>query len=561
MIAIQMEKVIRLNLRFCIRSEYSKMKHIIITILLMSFQILVGQSNSIIKVYEGKVEYISSQFIYVQFGNTNGLTTGDTLSIKKNGKYFPQLIIESLSSRSCATKSIKDKIELGTKVFGFVKILKHEENKSTMADKKNDDQQIHEIVKVDTAEFIGFKKLEKGIYGRFSLSSYSNISNLPNRFDYQNWRYSLSLNADNINNGSISISNYITFKYRADEWYYVKNNISDGLKIYDLSVKYDFSANTNVLIGRKINRKVANIGAVDGIQFETKNTNFTFGGIIGSRPDYKNYGANINLLQFGGYVNRNDSIGSGSMQNTISIFQQMNNAATDRRFIYLQHTNNIFANINIFLSSEVDLFENINNNIKTDFRFTSLYLSLRYSPYRWVSTSLSYDARKNVIYYETFKNYVDQLAESALRQGFRVRVNLRPMKYVFFSAYTGYRFRESDLKPARNFGGSITHSRIPYLNLSANLSYINLSTNYLDGKIIGARFSKDLFDGFVYTSFGYRNVDYTFTSSDSKLKQGIVQLDLSFRITKSISFSINYEGTYENKSSYSNIYANFTTRF
>ena len=99
------------------------------------------------------------------------------------------------------------------------------------------------------------------------------------------------------------------------------------------------------------------------------------------------------------------------------------------------------------------------------------------------------------------------------------------------------------------------------MNLSANLSYINLSTNYLEGKIIGARFSKDLFDGFLYTSIGYRNVDYTFTSSDSKLKQDIVQLDLSFRITKSISFSINFEGTYENKSSYSNIYANFTTRF
>lgn len=529
--------------------------------LIISCKILIGQSNSVLKVYEGKVEYISSQFIYVQFGNTEGLQSGDTLSIKKNGKYFPQLIIESLSSRSCATKSILGKIEIGTEIFGFKRIASKEKDILTLVDSKNDNKQIDEIVKVDTAEFIGFKKLDKGVYGRFSLSSYSNLSNSPNRFDYQNWRYSLSLNADNINNSKFSFSNYITFRYRADEWNYVKNNISDGLKIYDLSVKYDFSVDTHILLGRKINRKVANIGAVDGIQFETKFNKFILGGIFGSRPDYKNYGANINLLQFGGYVNRSDSIGAGTMQNTISIFQQMNNSATDRRFIYLQHTNNILSNTSIFLSSEVDLFQNINNNIKNDFRFTSLYLSLRYSPYRWISSSLSYDARKNVIYYETFKNYIDQLAESALRQGFRFRINLRPIKYVFFSAYTGYRYRESDVKPSRNFGTSITHSRIPYLNLSANLSYINLSTNYLDGKIIGARFSKDLFDGFLYTSFGYRNVDYTFISSDSKLKQDIVQLDLSFRITKSISFSINFEGTYENKSSYSNIYANFITRF
>ncbi len=537
------------------------MKYITIIIFIISFKILMGQSNSVLKVYEGKVEYISSQFIYVQFGNTEGLQVGDTLSVKKNGKYFPQLVIESLSSRSCATKSIKGKIEKGTEIFGFTKIDIKEKEELALADSKNDNQQINEIVKVDTAEFIGFKKLDKGVYGRFSLSSYSNLSNSPNRFDYQNWRYSLSLNADNISNSNFSFSNYITFRYRADEWNYIKNNISDGLKIYDLSVKYDFSATTNVLFGRKINRKVANIGAVDGIQFETKIKKFILGGIIGSRPDYKNYGSNINLLQFGGYVNRNDSVGSGTMQNTISLFQQMNNSATDRRFIYLQHTNNILPKTNIFLSSEVDLFENINNNIKNDFRFTSLYLSLRYSPYRWISTSLSYDARKNVIYYETFKNYADQLAESALRQGFRFRVNLRPIKYVFLSAYTGYRFRDSDVKPTRNFGGSITHSRIPYFNLSANLSYINLSTNYLNGNIIGLRLSKDLFDGFIYTTLGYRNVDYTFTSNDSKLKQDIVQLDLSFRINKSISFSINFEGTYEAKSSYSNIYANFTTRF
>ncbi|MCW8850565.1 MAG: hypothetical protein OQJ81_11350, partial [Melioribacteraceae bacterium] len=82
------------------------MKYIIIilTLVIIFSTNMMGQSNSVLKIYEGKVEYISSQFIYVQFGNTEGLQSGDTLSIKKNGKYFPKLIIESLSSRSCATK-------------------------------------------------------------------------------------------------------------------------------------------------------------------------------------------------------------------------------------------------------------------------------------------------------------------------------------------------------------------------------------------------------------------------------------------------------------------------
>jgi hypothetical protein len=529
-------------------------------IALVSFHNLFAIDNSVAKILEGKVEYISSQFIYVQFKNTEGLNSGDTLFIKSRGKYSPQLVIETLSSRSCATKSLSKKMVVGVEVFGFIK-LEEKKNELTRFEPSVDKRKSIEIVKVDTAEFIGFKKMNRGIYGRFSLSGYSNISNAPGQLDYQSWRYSLSLNADHINNSKFSFSNYITFRYRASEWNYIKSNISDALKIYDISLKYDINSVTNVLVGRKINRKVANIGAVDGIQFETIYKKFAIGGILGSRPDYSDYGFNSDLLQIGGYINRTDSIGNGAMQNTISIFQQMNNSFTDRRFLYLQHNNNIIANTSLFLSSEIDLFEKKNNKSNNDPRFTSLYLSLRYSPVRWFSTSVSFDARKNVIYYETFKNYVDQLVESALRQGFRLRVNLRPIKYVFASVYSGYRFRDSDVRPTRNIGGSLTHSRLPYLNLSANLSYINLVTNYLDGNIIGVRLSKDIFDGLVYATVGYKNVDYTFTTTNSKLLQDIIQLDLSFRINKTNSFSISFEGTYEGKTSYSNIYANFSTRF
>jgi hypothetical protein len=69
---------------------------------------------------------------------------------------------------------------------------------------------------------------------------------------------------------------------------------------------------------------------------------------LGSRPDYSNYGYNLDLLQFGGYVNRSDSIGDGTMQNSIAVMQQMNNSKTDRRFLYLQHNNNIFNKTSLF---------------------------------------------------------------------------------------------------------------------------------------------------------------------------------------------------------------------
>ena len=80
---------------------------------------LFAQDNSVMKKFEGKVEYISSQFTYVQFGNTEGLNQGDTLFTKRKGKFIPQLIIESLSSRSCATKHNDKPLGFGTEIFGF----------------------------------------------------------------------------------------------------------------------------------------------------------------------------------------------------------------------------------------------------------------------------------------------------------------------------------------------------------------------------------------------------------------------------------------------------------
>jgi hypothetical protein len=518
-----------------------------------------GQINSSLSIIEGKVEHISSQYIYVRFENTEGLKVADTLFTIEKGKYSPKLKVEILSSRSCAATSINGHFNVGDIVY---RILKPEQKIAEPVKKEKELQEPYtEIIKLDTAEFVGFRKRDEAIKGKISISGYSNLSNSVDEINYQNWRYSFSLNAENISDTRLSFSNYITFRYRADEWNYIRSNLNEALRIYDLSIRYDFNDNSNFHLGRKINRKTANIGAIDGIQFETGLNKFSFGGVFGSRPDYTDYGFNLDLLQFGGYISRSDSFNIGYMENTISIFQQMNGNTTDRRFFYFQHSNNLISNTNIFVSSEIDLYEKKAAETNNKPRFTSLYASIRYSPLFWISTSISYDARKNVIYYETFKDYASKLAEEALRQGFKLRVNLRPMKYIFASFYSGYRFRESDLKPSRNFGGSITHSRIPYIDMTANFSYIQLMTSYLDGNILGARMSKDLFNGTVNLSLGYKRINYQFTSADMELVQDVLLLDLSFRASRDIFISAYFEGTYQRAQSYANIFTNLTYRF
>jgi len=534
------------------------LKNIFIVLLVLT-SIIISQETKT-KIINGKVEYVSSQFIYINFENTEGINVGDTLFTSFKKSYIPQLIVKSKSSRSCAAISIKNKYKKGDEIIAIAKIRnkeeqKEEENQNNVILSNEPDE-----VKIKSTKIKRIKAKERKFYGRLSLSGYSSISNESDFQNYQKWRYSLSLNADNIKGSGFSISNYMIFRYRADDWNYTSNHLGNSYKIYDLAVSYDHEK-TTFRLGRKINNKIANIGAIDGLQAETRYNSFLIGGVIGSRPDFNDYGYNINLFQVGGFINRTDSIGSGIMENTLSLFQQMNHGSTDRRFLYLQHSNSIVKNLSMFISSEVDLFKKQNNKSSNDFRLTSLYFSLRYSPLRWLSTSASYDARKNVIYYETFKNYADQLLESATRQGFRLRINIRPINYVFVSLNSGYRFSQSDVKSTNNYGISVTHSKIPYLNLSANVNYLGLHTSYIDGNILGFRLSKDLFNGLAYTTFEYRNVNYSFMNTDRKLLQNIFQLDLSFRINRGIGFSLSFEGTYEGKTSYSNIYTNFSWRF
>ncbi len=519
--------------------------------------------NEIIKT--GRVNYISSQFTYVKFPSTEGIKINDTLFVRINKKLSPKLIVNSLSSHSLAAKVIGKKISLNKKVVAVIK-LSNKNLKVSIRDAKNkQNNKTKNVINRKKHKTLITKKNRiteiKNIRGKFSISGYSNLSNINGFTKYQRWRYTFSLEAEKIANTNFSFSDYIVFSYRADRWHLLNKNFGNAFKIYELAGKYKFNKNSKIIFGRKINSKISNIGAIDGIQFETEYKKYKVGAILGSRPDFNNYGFNLKLFQFGTYVNKIDSVRKGIMQNTISVFQQMNSGATDRRFIYLQHSNNILPKINIFFSSEIELFSKIKNKNLNSLKLTSIYFSAGYYPYRWFSLNASYDARKNVIYYETFKNYVSRLLDEALRQGFRIRINLRPITYMYVGIYSSYRFRNNDIKATKNFGVSITPPRLPILNISTNVNYTNLNTNYLSGNIWGLRISKDFLNGKITTSLNYKNINYKFTGKEIASVQNIISTDFFFELSKMISMSVSFEGTYRKKENYSNIYLNFTTKF
>jgi len=408
-------------------------------------------------------------------------------------------------------------------------------------------------------------KNRQRIHGYFAISSYTNFSDYSET-NSQKMKYTFSLLARNIGNTNLSAECYASFVYNDKQWSEIKSNIFNGLKIYSLALNYDFGTRASLLLGRKINPKLSNMGPNDGLQFELKFKPVSVGIIAGFRPDYEDFGFNADLFQFGGYLYNEYAGKNGRMQSTLAFVQQTNSWKTDRRFVYLQHVNSLVKNLTFFGSVEMDLYRLILNTQDSTYtansspKLSNLYLSLSYRLKRKLYMSFSYSARKNVIYYETYKSFLDRLLDPDTWQGYMLQVNYTPVQKLSIGVTGSYRYMPQDPRRSKNLYGYVTYSQIPGIGISATVSVTLLSTSYIQGNIYSAGISRDFVKGKLNAGLAYRYVDYKYYTEGS-LPQNIGEASLTWRIYKRIAFSVYYEGTFEKEHQYNRIYGQLNLGF
>ncbi len=538
-------------------------KYALLTLVLIPILKLYGQTER--PVVEGKVSYVTLQNIYAKFETTGLVQQGDTIYILKDQKLIPLFVADAVSSSSCVGKSL-EKVEVKESDPVFVKI-RIKEKEATLAGNDVATKQLSATPMEATVQpNIGSKaalKKEPGkkqkITGRVSASSYSSFSNTSDL--NQRLRYTFVFNARNISESRFSFESYVLFTHKLNQWVDVRNNIFSALKIYNLNVGYDVNENTHLSFGRKINFRIASVGAIDGFQGETKLGNFTMGVVVGTNPDYSDYRFNPKLFEYGGYLSHDVKTETGSMTNSVAFLQQTNNGMTDRRFVYFQHDNSLIKNVNLFASCEFDLYALQNGVPSNAVSLTSLYLSLNYRFSGKLSAYLSYDARKNVIYYETFRNYLDQMLVDATRQGYQMRLNYRPSNKIFAGVTGGYRFQKNDLNPMENVNGYLTFNQVPLINSSVSFSTNWLNTSYVNGIVYGVRLYKDLIPSKLSSGVFYRMVDYNYTNTSTRSLQHMAEFELNWQIKRKLSFSVNYDGTFDKTNTYHSIYVSLIQRF
>lgn len=486
-----------------------KPKRVIIFILfLLLNQISLGQS--VFDYVKGTISFKNATNVYVKFPSTDFINIGDTLFLFDGKNYLPLLKVTAKSSISCVaipltTKEIMLDAAIYSRKINLQTPIKTENKEDVKLENKVIPPKRDAVIKLPKNEN------DQDINGRITTGFNTNISNL-NDTRNTNAFGRLMLNLDHINNSKWTFNSYINYRKTFTNAELPAGYKTAFFRIYDLSLTYNPTKNLSVSMGRKVSNRLVSIGAVDGIQTEYKLKKIFIGGILGSRPDLINYGMNSSLFQVGAYVGFNTSRATNYSETILGVIEQTNSFQTDRRYLYLQHTNRLTEKVSMFGSMEMDLFQK-KNGIKTNSaRISSIYYSLTYQLSKKMSIISSYDARRNIIYYETFLlNEIDRLlADDVNRQGLRFRLNYRINKSLTTGMSFSNRFQNDGANNSNNYNGYLMYYNLPLISGNINIDANYNSSNYLDSKIYSFRYSKDFYQQKINVSTYYRIIDYKY---------------------------------------------------
>ncbi|MEZ4942804.1 MAG: hypothetical protein R3D58_18160 [Saprospiraceae bacterium] len=533
-------------------------------ILLFCLSALSLNAQNAVDTIPGAVSYVSSRNVYVKFPSTHHIAIGDTLFIEKNGTRQAALLVTNKSSVSCVCAPlIPEKFNLNDPVLSFGKKETPPEKDETEPPKQQaDDAAIVKIpedepeptLQKDASPAAKPKTRRNQLRAQLSAASYSTFS------DYQDnnttMRYAFVLKGDKINDSRFSTDNYIVYRHIPNARDSLRNTLGFALKIYALSGKYNFSENTSLTLGRKINPRISSIGAVDGLQFEQGfGKRLVAGAIAGSRPRLGDYGVDFSLMQGGIYLGLNPKAKDRYSQTTLAFMEQHNGSNIDRRFIYSQYTGEPLKNLNLFGSMEVDLYEKVHDEVHNKPRLTNFYAMVRYRFSRKLDAALAYDNRKNIIFYESYKNFIDQLIDQETRQGLRASINFRPIRRLTVGAHSSWRFQKNQANSAKNLNAYINYSNIPGIHAAVSLSGTFLETSYIRSTNFGLRLNKNFWNGKIGSELYYRNLNYQYLQIEKTKRQHMLGASLSWRLFKGLSLYLYAENTFDDEN-YDNLRVN-----
>ena len=500
--------------------------------MIISTLVSFGQSKT--EQIEGKITYVTSNNVYVKFQNTENIGIGDTLRLSDNNGLKPCLKVIHKSSTSCVCAVINNcDVKIGDQLYYQAMIPTNEKKpieKIPVVTGNNQDS-------VSEPEIYVKPFYREDIRGRISVASYSNLSSVYD--DRHRLMYRFFLNASHIKNSKVSLDIYMNYRQNFIPQENSSTVNTNTFNLYNLAVKYDIDTSFSITLGRKINNNASSLGSIDGLQVEKYFGHFYLGALVGSRPDIYTYDFNPDLFQYGGFIGIISRKNALYSQTTLGAIEQNNNGNVDRRYVYFQHSSTLFQKLNIFSSSEMDFYNKVNGETTNDIRLTNLFVSAGYRFSRKVKFTVSYDTRKRTLYYETYKNDIEQLMQDdENRQGIRFRLNVNPIKYLISGISFARRFQASGENKSYNIYGYIGLSKLPLVSGRFVVSMNQNTSLYLINQSVSFRYSRIFFKNKLNADFYARIVDYKYLVGDTRIKQNYYGTGFSYNIDRNLVISI-----------------------
>ena len=434
----------------------------VLAIACLPFGVLLAQTER--EVMVGNVTYVTSTNAYVKFENTAAVIVGDTLFAQVNGAERPVLVVNAKSSTNCVGTILP-----GTNITKGLQIT----HSSTKKDEKSSEEVVPVAVPIPTeptpkpVTTQPKRELAQNVTGRIQLANFSNFGLSSNTSNHRQMA-TLQLKVREIGVQGLWAEFY------ANYWLVMPSAPSQELtnssmpRIFNAAINYDFKRGCRISVGRKYSAKLNSIGSIDGVQAEKSFKNFYVGAMAGFRPDLITFGFNSSLFQYGAYVGYQNNKGKYTSTTTLGYVEQTNNGSTDRRYAALQHDGNL-GKLNLFASTELDLYNPINNTL----RLTSLYLSANYRLTKKARLMLSYDTRKSIVYYQSDFSTINQYPFGDIgRQGLRARFNYTFTTKLSAGVGANIRFQSNNLNQSTNYNGFLTY------RFSNNGGRLNVALGY-----------------------------------------------------------------------------------
>lgn len=512
------------------------------------------QPSILLDTIQGKVTFLTSDNIYLNFDQIDRIQVGDTLFQVKNQGMIPVLVLYRKSSVSVIAKPIPgNSFKVGDQILALAAkpIEKTEDNPSptpTPTLPKSTGKATPEV-----------EKKEETLRGTVAINNYSSLT----AGDFSSRSVArISAHADHINGSGLSFRTYARYRQNSIDRD-AQQDVFGKFFLYEFALDYTLKDQLTITAGRFINRNMVSVGAMDGLKIE-KNGKIGFGGVVtGFRPDPVSFGLNTDLMQVGGYVGFYHNK-SQSAFTSIGFMEQTKKRLTDRRYLYLQHQSNISEKISFFASSEMDLYQKDSSGqggMST--RLSNLFLSANYRVSSALAVSASYDVRRNFILYESFAEELDRLLrDDPYRTGLRLRANYRLTKYVRWGIAMSRRLQSDKKNEFSQISSTLQFNKIP--GVQGNLMLMgSLNKNaFLSYQSLLMRYSKDFWKGKITLAPYGRYLIYSYFNTETPdTWQLYAGMDTNVDITRRLSLRILYDYSTRNATITHRFNINLTQRF